>query len=303
MKPSLLILAAGLGSRYGSLKQIDQFGPSGETIIDYSIYDAIKAGFKKVVFVIRKNIESEFKDVFVDKFSEKIEIDYALQEIESVPQGVQFSKFRKKPWGTGHAVLVAANRINEPFAVVNADDFYGAHSFQLIYNYLNSQCLENLVCGLVGFKLTNTISEFGAVSRGICEYKNGRLQSIIERTKIYKKDDAIVFEDENGQICELAKGAIVSMNLMGFTPAIFAFLEQRFKVFANKNKDNLEAEFFLPNVVNDLAVAKLARVSLLPSSEKWFGVTYQQDKPVAKRKLGELITAGIYPENLWAAKS
>ncbi|MDF9796942.1 dTDP-glucose pyrophosphorylase [Catalinimonas alkaloidigena] len=299
-KPTLLVMAAGMGSRYGSLKQIDEFGPSGETIIDYSIYDAIRAGFGKVVFVIRESILADFKVVFYGKFSGKIEVDYALQELDRVPQGVEVPPERVKPWGTGHAVLVAANKIKEPFAVINADDYYGQQSFQLMANFLSN--LDKEVHTLIGYRLKNTLSEHGYVSRGICEVdQEGYLKSVTERTHIYiKPDQAIVYKEDEEEV-SLSGDEIASMNLMGFTPGAFAQFEASFKAFIKENAGHLKKEFYLPTVVNEIINAGEAKVKVLNTSDKWFGVTYKEDKAVAQHRLKELVEAGVYPENLWGS--
>ncbi len=299
MKPSLLILAAGLGSRYGSLKQIDQFGPCGETIIDYSVFDAIKAGFEKVVFIIRKSIEQEFKEVFVDKFSAKIKIDYVLQEIDIVPPGVAIPAGRQRPWGTGHAVWVAADKINEPFAVINADDFYGATSFKIIFDFLTAPILKSPHCCLVGYKLGNTLSENGAVSRGICETQGNRLKGIVEMTKIYKKTEGIFFADAEGRLTKLPAESVVSMNLMGFTADIFDIFQRHFSAFLQNAGADPTAEFYLPQAVNNMLKAGEIKSTLLHNDEQWFGITYRKDKPLARKRLRRLVAQGKYPDNLW----
>ncbi|MEH0153145.1 sugar phosphate nucleotidyltransferase [Limibacter armeniacum] len=304
MKATLLILAAGMGSRYGSLKQIDQFGPSGETIIDYSIYDAIEAGFDKLVFVIRKNIEEEFKEVFVDKFQDRIEIDYAFQELDIVPKGINVPKERVKPWGTGHALMVAREKINTPFAVINADDFYGKESFKVMAdllreldpNSIDTQCM-------VGFRLGNTLSENGYVSRGICQvHENSMLEAVVEHTKVgYGADKTSIFSTENApEPIQLASDAVASMNLFGFTPRIFEHVERYFRQFIAERYTELKSEFYLPSIVNNLIEENLSQIKVLDTPEKWFGVTYPEDKKIAQHKLSELVGQGIYPNNLWA---
>ncbi len=298
MKPTLLVLAAGMGSRYGSLKQIDKFGPSGETIIDYSIYDALRAGFGKIVFVIRRNIEQEFKESFANKFADKIDIDYALQELDVLPEGISVPEERTKPWGTGHAVLVAAEKINEPFAVINADDFYGAKSFEIIAKYLSNLEKQTQHC-MVGYKLSNTLSEYGYVSRGICQKdENDNLTTITERTHISTKGDKIIFEDENGET-ELKEDDIASMNLMGFSAEALKYFKSDFEDFIKENSKNLKSEFYLPSVVNNIITKKRGTVKVINTPEKWFGVTYKEDKKVAIKRLKELVEEGIYPANLW----
>ncbi len=300
MKPTLLILAAGMGSRYGGLKQVDKLGPSGETILEYSIYDAIKAGFGKVVFVIRKDIEQAFKETFTSKFSGKIEIEYAFQELNSLPEGFTLHPERTKPWGTAHAVLVAKDVINEPFAVINADDFYGANAFKTISVFLTSLCNATHVFSMVGYKLENTLSEYGTVSRGVCSHDADRnLTSVIERTAIERKDAQIQFIDENGMPHPLTGNEIVSMNFWGFTPSFFAFAENQFKEFLQKRGSELKSEFYIPTVVNNLIVSGEVTTKVLESSAKWFGVTYQEDKAFSIQKINDLIAEGVYPSNLW----
>ncbi len=299
MKPTLLVLAAGVGSRYGSLKQIDQFGPSGETIIDYAVYDAIRAGFGKVIFVIRESIESDFREVCYSKFSDKIAIDYALQELDHLPPGIALPANRTKPWGTGHAVLVAANKIKEPFAVINADDFYGLKSFQLMADFL-SKTTKATYC-MVGYRLSNTLSDHGYVSRGICQVdQQGYLQSITERTHIYRKPDhQIVYQAAQGEEIPLSGDEVASMNLMGFTPEVFEQFEVSFKAFLQQNVQHPRQEFYLPSVVNEIIHAGQLNVQVLHTDEQWFGVTYQEDKAIVRQALGKLVAAGIYPETLW----
>jgi hypothetical protein len=301
MKPSLLILAAGLGNRYGGLKQIDTFGPSGETIIDYSIFDAIRAGFGKVVFVIRQHFEKEFKKLMAGKFLDKIEVDYVCQEIEHVPPGIRIPSNRAKPWGTGHAVLAAAAAIKEPFAVANADDFYGAGSFQIVSGHLSALAeKDEASCCLVGFKLANTLSDFGSVSRAVCEPDaEGYLKSLIEIRRIFKTRDGIAYWDDEDNLRALAGDTLVSMNLMGFTPSVFGHLKFNFERFIREHGHDLAAEFYLPAAVDAMVKTNAARVKILRTNDEWFGVTYQNDKVVASKKIRELIDGGMYPENLW----
>jgi NDP-sugar pyrophosphorylase family protein len=300
VKPTLLVLAAGIGSRYGSLKQVDKLGPSGETIIDYSIYDAIRAGFGKVVFVIRKSIEAEFKEV-TSKFSNKINVDFVYQELDNVPAGIKIPPERQKPWGTGHAVLVAANNIDTPFAVINADDFYGAKSFQIIAEHLTSKrdSDADTYC-MVGYSLRNTLSENGHVSRGICEISsNHLLKSIVERTQIMRRDNQIVFKNTDETWQSLNGEDLVSMNFWGFPVSVFKHLESKFKTFITTNYQNPKAEFFIPLPINELLVEGNARVKVLSTPDSWFGVTYKEDKEESIKKLNALIAEGIYPNKLW----
>lgn len=298
--PTLLILAAGMGSRYGSLKQVDQFGPNGETIMDYSIHDAIKAGFGKVVFVIRKSIEKEFKEAIINKYTDIIETDYVFQELDKLPEVFSVPENRIKPWGTAHAVLVAASKVNEPFAVINADDFYGNRSFRLIADFLKDKSNEQK-CGLVGYKVDNTLSAHGAVTRGICKIDSeGFLESITEHHHIIKTEKGIVSLEEFNRETLLKEDDIASMNLFGFSPSVFPYFESQFEEFLKtKSHTSLKAEFLLPDVVNYLVQTNKASVKILPSPEKWFGVTFPGDKPVVIQKLKDLVAEGVYPEDLW----
>jgi len=300
MKPTLLILAAGMGSRYGGLKQVDKLGPSGETILEYSIYDAIKAGFGKIVFVIRKDIELAFKEAFGNKFSDKIKVEYVFQELNVLPEGFELNPQRSKPWGTAHAVWVAKDVINEPFAVINADDFYSTDAFKTIANFFASLCSETNIYAMVGYQLVNTLSEFGTVSRGVCSHDADRnLTGVVERTAIEKKDGKIQFIDENKQIQSLTGNEIVSMNFWGFTPSFFSYAEEMFKEFLTLHGDEIKSEFYIPTVVNNLIVSGQANAKVLQSSAKWFGVTYQEDKAFSQEKLNELVANAEYPNNLW----
>jgi choline kinase len=300
MKPSLLILAAGIGSRYGSLKQIDKFGPSGETLIDYSIFDALKAGFQKVTFVINKSMEKDFNEILRKKFQDKIEVHYVLQEIEDVTGGIQVTAQRKKPWGTAHAVLVASSEIKEAFAVINADDFYGADSFKIIFSYLSSlEKDDNNYC-LVGYRLSKTLSEHGYVARAICELDEEEyLKSIVERTHILKMQGKVVYQDEKGQMIPIRGDPIVSTNLMGFTPSVFSHLELHFEKFIQEHNQDPKAEFFLPNILNQIIKKTKVQVKVLSSEENWFGVTYKEDKNSVAQNIQKLVKKGIYPRNLW----
>ena len=301
MKPTLLILAAGIGSRYGGVKQMDKVGPSGESIIDYSIYDAIRAGFGKVVFVINKKIEKDFMEIFNRKLKGKVETDYVLQEINNIPEGIKYSSERVKPWGTAHAVLVTKDKIHEPFVVVNADDFYGTGSYKLIKEFFEDIDPEMPQYCLAGYKLSSTLSEFGSVSRGICSVDiEDYLSTVVERTDIQKLNNSIGYEDSNGNWDILPDDTPVSMNIWGFTPSIFKFLEFYFKDFISKNAGNPKAEFFIPAVINDLIKTSKATVRMLRSKDQWFGVTYKDDKHKTIKKIRKLVEQGDYPENLWA---
>ncbi len=299
MKPTLLILAAGMGSRYQGLKQMDTFGPSGEAIIDYSIFDAIRAGFGKIVFVISRKIEAEFKEMFIDKLKGKVETSYVLQELDALPNGHKVPKDRVKPWGTGHAVLVAAEDIDTPFAVINADDFYGQHSFDVLADYLKEMPATSTDYCMVGYQLYNTLSDHGSVSRGICVTdQSDFLQSITERTKINKQNGKIAYE-ENGERVPLTGNEIASMNMMGFPPSVMTHYKSQFEDFLKEKGGELKSEFYIPTVVNNLIHSGQARMKVLNTPEKWFGVTYRQDKEVAVKKLQELVEEGVYPSKLW----
>lgn len=299
MKPTLLVLAAGVGSRYGGLKQIDKLGPTDETIIDYSVYDAYKAGFGKVVFVIRKNIEHDFKEAIADKYSGKIKVDYVLQETEFVPEGFSVSH-RTKPWGTGHAVLMAADKIHEPFAVINGDDFYGTDSFIQMAKFLLSTNEQKGKFAMVGYYLKNTLSENGFVSRGVCQVnENGIMTDVQEHTKIQEMNGQIVFEDENGLMKNIHPDTMVSMNFWGFTPDLFSHLKELFVKFLEDNYRSEKAEFYIPFAVNDLVKAGKAEVSVLSTSANWFGVTYREDRNDVMSKLQLLHNKSAYPSPLW----
>ena len=301
MKPTLLILAAGMGSRYGGLKQLDGIGPSGETIMDYSIYDAKRAGFGKVVFVIRESLEQDFKGKIFSKYEGFIDIDYVFQELDNLPEGCSVPVGREKPWGTAHAVLVAESKIKEPFAVINADDFYGADSFKVIASFLQALDPDNnhTYC-LLAYKLRKTLSEHGTVSRGICKLdKNDYLETVVEHTKIYPVENDIHSELSDGKIVKLAENAPTSMNLMGFTPTAFQYFKYYFTEFFDKNKDNLKAEFYLPLLLTSIIKSGQGKVRVLPSNERWFGVTYQEDRAFVVKNVKAKVDAGEYPEKLF----
>ena len=301
MKPTLLILAAGIGSRYGGLKQLDKIGPSGETIIDYSIYDAIRAGFGKVIFIIKEAIEEDFKEAFVERLKDQVEIDYVFQETWMVPEGVTIPDNRSKPWGTGHAVLMADGKIHGPFAVINGDDFYGRGAFAALADYYRdwTAARENDYC-MVGYPVTNTLSEFGAVSRGVCELdKNSLLVDVVERTHIERLASGIQFKDEAGTMTPIPDGAVVSMNFWGFTPSFFSHLKSGFASFIRDNADNLKAEFYIPSMVNSLIKSGTATVKVLSCEEQWFGMTYKEDRLSVVKSIRALVADGVYPENLW----
>ncbi len=301
MHTTLLILAAGMGSRYGGMKQVDAFGPSGETITDYSIYDALHAGFERFVFVISPQMEEDFKTNFIKKFPSHLEVDYVIQSLDNLPRGFTLPEDRLKPWGTAHAVLMAKDAINEPFAVINADDYYGRKSYKIMNHFLAQTSVEapGHYC-MVGFELQKTVSEHGSVARGICQVNDkGYLSGMVERTKIFLKDGEILFEEEDGSVHPLDPMDTVSMNLFGFTPDFFAHIEEDFKGFLKNNADNPKAELYIPYVVNNLIAAGKSKMSVLQTPESWFGVTYQEDKPKVLKAIRELVDAGIYPESLW----
>lgn len=298
-KPTLLILAAGMASRYGSLKQMDAFGANGETIIDYSIYDAIKAGFGKVVFIIRKDLEADFKAFFEPKLQGKIATDYVFQTFDLVPFGITQDIAREKPWGTAHAILSARETIKEPFCVINADDFYGRDSFLKMANFLTTEVADDNF-SLMGYEIANTLSEHGSVSRGVCKVSNtGFLESIIERTKVYAKNGLSVYEEKD-VINPLDKEAKASMNFWGFTPSIFGITQRMFKKFALENASNPKSEFFIPLLADELIQSQNAKFKVIPTDSHWFGVTYKEDKSIVQKSISDLVKKGIYPDQLWS---
>jgi NDP-sugar pyrophosphorylase family protein len=300
MKPTLLILAAGMGSRYGKLKQLDPVGPSGEVILDYSVYDAISAGFGKVVFVIRKDFEEEFKEKIGKRFSDVIEVDYVFQALNILPEGFEVPEGREKPWGTSHAVMMAKDTIKEPFAVINADDFYGAGAFKIMADNLSKSSDENdSDYFMVGYPLHKTLSDFGHVSRGITEVdENSFMKKIIERTHIERAPFGARYKDGE-EFKELTGNEIASMNFFGLRPSYFEHSLEMFKNFIDENKENLKAEFYIPFVVNRLVEDNKVKLKVIPADTEWFGVTYIEDKPFVEKKIRDLIDMGVYPESLW----
>ena len=300
MKPTLFGLAAGMGSRYGTLKQLDGLGPNGETIMDYSVYDAIRAGFGKVVFVIRKSFEADFLSQIVSKYENYIPVEVVFQEISEVPEGSHYNTERQKPWGTNHALLMGEKVINEPFAIINADDFYGKESFEVLANFLSDKSeTKNNYC-MVGYRLGNTLSERGSVSRGVCDVDDqSYLTSVVERTNIEQINGVIHYIDVEGMAHKLQANIPVSMNMGGFTPDYFKYSEEAFKLFLKENGDNLKAEFYIPTVINDLIQKNMVTCKVLDTPCKWFGVTYAEDRPQVVLKINELISKGIYPKKLW----
>jgi NDP-sugar pyrophosphorylase family protein len=300
MKPTLLILAAGIGSRYGGLKQADSVGPSGEAIIEYSIYDAIRAGFGKVVIVIRKSIEQDFKDKFAGKFDDKIKVEFAFQELDSPIKGIKkFPEGRIKPWGTGHAMLVAADLVKEPFLVINADDFYGFTAFKQMSKFLSTRCTPTQ-CGMVGYWLKNTLSENGHVSRGVClTDENHHLTSVVERTQIIRDVDNDIYFIEDGVKVPLPEETIVSMNFWGFDPSVFEMTRKMFVKFVKENFDNPTAEFYIPKVANNYVETATADLTVMTTRDQWYGVTYKEDKQTVQEAFNALTTIGAYPKGLW----
>ena len=298
MQPTLLILAAGMGSRYGGLKQIDGIGPNQEPIIEYSIYDAINSGFGKIVFVIRREFDQAFRSRF-DKFSNKIKIEYAYQEVNLNIEGIT-TVDRTKPWGTSHAVLVAKEFINEPFAVINADDYYGAGSFKLISDFLTQDCSPSLMA-MVGYTLHNTLSKHGTVNRGVCKVDaDNNLIEVIERTKIAEQNGVVNYNVGADQpLGRIDRNASVSMNYWGFHPSIFTEIEKGLYDFMRANSNNPTAEYYIPNIVTDMIVRKQMAVRVIPTNDNWFGVTYKEDKPMAVAAINKCIANGVYPLNLW----
>ena len=298
MQPTLLILAAGMASRYGSMKQTEGFGPMGETIMDYSIYDAIKAGFGKVVFIIREDFSERFKAIFEPKLKGKIKTEYVFQKMGSCLQELPLPANRVKPWGTGHAVLCAKDVIAEPFAVINADDFYGKDAFVKAAGFLKNKCSEKQYA-IIGYQLSKTLSEHGSVSRGVCEVNDrGALVSIKERTKIFKEQGQIIYQDEEGNH-RLPDNTSVSMNFWCFHPSFFKITEPLFFGFVKENLEELKAEFFIPIIAEDFIKNHDGQVSVIPTSSQWFGVTYKEDAPTVKACVNKLLVSGEYPASLW----
>ena len=300
MKPTLFVLAAGMGSRYGGLKQLDGLGPHGETIMDYSIFDAIRSGFGKIVFVIRKDFEDDFRKIILSKYENHIPVEVVFQAIDNRPEGFVCPEGRPKPWGTNHAVLMGKDVIKEPFAVINADDFYGRNSFEVIAQELSKPKEEKGDYCMVGFRVGNTMSESGSVARGVCQTTDGYLTTVVERTAIeYNDKHEITFVDENGVTQTLEPNTPVSMNLWGFTPDYFKFSEGYFVDFLKENIDKPKAEFFIPLVVNELITKNIAKVKVLDTESKWFGVTYAADRQGVVDKLADLHAKGEYPEKMF----
>ena len=298
MQPTLLILAAGMASRYGSMKQTEGFGPAGETIMEYSVYDAIRAGFGKVVFIIRKDFAEGFKNTFEPKLKGKIKTAYVYQEMNSYLNGMPIPEGRTKPWGTAHAILCAKEVIKEPFAVINADDFYGQDAFIKAASFLKNECNEKTY-SIIGYELAKTLSEHGTVSRGVCQVDaDNNLVSIKERTKIYREADTIVYEDEDGKH-EVPFDSSVSMNFWCFHQALFPVTEKLFHQFVKENNHNIKAEFFIPLIGDEFVKTGGGTIKVIPCSSQWFGVTYKEDAPVVKTCIDKLVADGEYPSSLW----
>lgn len=295
MKPTLVIMAAGIGSRYGGLKQIDPVGPSGEIVLDYSVYDAIRAGFGKVVFIIRPDIEADFKEAIGNKLEGKIDVEYVFQTLEKIPAEFSIPEGRTKPWGTGQAVLMAREAVNEPFAVINADDFYGRETFEVIGKQLADTEVDSADFSMVGFYIKNTLSDNGSVARGYCDVRDGKLVTVEEYFEIERKEDGIIRHTGG----EMNDDDMVSMNTWGFTPKLFDFLERGFVTFLEREGGELKSEYLLPELVDRLIQSGEANVTVLPSNEKWMGVTYTADKPDVMAGIRALVDDGVYPESLW----
>lgn len=301
MKPTLFVLAAGMGSRYGGLKQLDGLGPNGETIMDYSIYDAVRGGFGKVVFVIRHSFEEDFREKIIKKYENQIPVELVFQELDFLPEGFALNPERVKPWGTNHAVLMGKDVIKEPFAVINADDFYGKESYKVLADYLKGlENKKNEYC-MVGYRLGNTLSESGSVARGVCQTDaDSNLTTVVERTYIIRDTDGVIkYKDENENLTAIEDNTPVSMNMWGFTPEYFQYSEDLFVQFLKDNADNIKAEYFIPLAVNSLINNGTAKVKVLDTPSKWFGVTYAEDRQAVVDKIQELVNSGEYPEKLW----
>ena len=298
-KPTLVILAAGMGSRYGGLKQIDSFSPEGDTIIDFSLYDALQAGFGKFVFIIRKSFEKEFKDIFNKKLEGKAEIAYVFQELENVPEKY-INPERTKPWGTGHALLMTKDVVKENFAIINGDDFYGKEAFEVMAKSLSKKDMNSYDFNTMAYLLKNTVSDHGYVSRGECLVNDKNyLVDVTERTHIEKIDEKIIRKDNDGTYILIDGNTVVSMNFWGFTPRFFEFGGALFEKFLEMNKENLKAEFYIPNIVSEIVKSNRATVEVLKSDAQWFGVTYKDDKPIVQKAIEQLKNNSIYPKHLW----
>lgn len=300
MSKTLVVLAAGIGSRYGGLKQIEAVGPHGAIVIEYSVYDAIRAGFDRVVCVIRRDIEADFRNIVSSRFERHIPVDYVFQDMDDLPAGFSVPADRKKPWGTGHAVMACRDVVKAPFAVINADDFYGRRSYEALGDFLKGVQADSSDYSMVGFTLRNTLSEHGHVARGVCEVdKKGLLTRVVERTHIEKSGAGARFNDADGFPHDLTGDEVVSMNMWGLTPSLFSHLEREFGTFLKTHVANPKAEFFLPTVVDGLISSGNATAKVISTPERWFGVTYPQDKAVVVEGIRALVEKGVYPEKLW----
>ncbi len=299
MKPTLFILAAGMGSRYGGLKQLDSLGPGGETIMDYSVYDALRAGFGKIVFVIRHDFEDEFKEKIISKYENHVKVDVVFQDINNLPEGFKPNQERSKPWGTGHAVLMGKDVIHEPFGVINADDYYGAESFKILADFLRSVEGKKGEYCMIGFKIENTLSENGGVSRGLCQVsKDGMLTDVNECHGIQFKNGRLIQIVDDKEV-DFPEGANVSMNMWGFTPDYFDYSEKEFIEFLKSHADELKSEFYIPTVVNDMIKDGTATLAVKETPSKWFGVTYAADRQATVDQFRKLVDEGVYPEKLF----
>jgi hypothetical protein len=300
MKPTLFVLAAGMGSRYGGLKQLDGLGPHDEVIMDYSIFDALRAGFGKVVFVVRRAMEADFRRDFIPRYRGKVPFDIVLQELDNIPPGFTYNPEREKPWGTNHAVMMGAPVIHEPFAVINADDYYGVDAFKVMGKHLQTLAgSRNKYC-MVGFRVGNTLSEGGSVARGVCtKDEQDNLTSVVERTYVIREEGTVKYRDDDGTMTPIADDTPVSMNMWGFTPDYFTYSEDLFKSFLKERGQELKSEFFIPLVVNHLIEHRMASVKILPTTSQWFGVTYRTDRPGVVARLQALHDGGVYPSQLW----
>ncbi len=298
MQPTLIILAAGMGSRYGGLKQLDEIGPGGEAIIDYSLYDAIRAGFGKVVFIIRTDFAGQFKAQFEPKLKGRIDVAYAYQSLDKIPAGIPVNPDREKPWGTAHAVMMAAGLVHEPMAVINADDFYGREAYRVMADFLRTST-DDSEYAMIGYHVASTLSEHGSVSRGVCMTDhNEYLTSVVERTKIQRDDDGIFYYEPEGRF-PLEEKTPVSMNFWGMKPNVFQYLDEGFSQFLRDKGNELKSEYFIPLLINDNIQKNRISTRVLSCNSPWFGVTYREDKPMALKNIQELIARGEYPERLW----
>jgi NDP-sugar pyrophosphorylase family protein len=297
--PTLLVMAAGMGNRYGGLKQMDPMGPSGETLLDYSVYDALRAGYGKVVFIIRREMETDFRALAEARFARHIQVEYAFQDLNNLPHGFSVPDGRTKPWGTTHAVLAAAEVIHEPFVVINADDFYGADSYRALFEHWQTGTKDAV---LAGFVLRETLSDYGSVSRGVCSVgSDGYLDEIVERLKIVRDGDHALIQEPDGSTLPLTGDELVSLNMMGFSPEIFGQFEKSFTQFLRNSSLLEKVECLLPTTVNELVTSKSVKMRVVRSHGDWFGVTYREDRPLVQASLNRLIQNGDYPENLWAS--